>query len=581
MQHQKTELSFIKTAVITLAIFAGATACAASAPAYITGALAASIILLILYRNQELQKEMAKEARRHLDSAAHLRDLFENSPDAIFLVDDGGKIIKANTCACEAVQVDKRTLLTQSINDLAPTTLRNEVSGKLQEWFAGGRQRYEGALQTADGCVVPVEMTGCLQQRGGHQALQLHVRDITLRKEAEEKIHAARQLAEDSKEMAENAQKLAERSSQSKSRFLAGMSRGIRTPLNDIVGMAQLLNEKHLTNERENYIEIIQQSSAGLLELINHVLDIAKIESGQMELLLEPFDIREMCKKFQQRFQPLADASCINLACQCQSSVPLYLIGDERLVEQALATLLDNAIKYTHQGSVMLNIECRSITPSGAGLNFQVIDTGIGIPAEKQDSLFEAGAADQRRHGEPSLGLAICKRQVELMGGVIGLDSSEGEGSTFYFNLSLPQANNSEAILALDTLLRKGARVLLVEDNKVNQKVGAAILAKAGCRVDTADNGRDAVLQIRKEHYDIMFMDCEMPVMDGFEATRKIRALRDPHCDIPIIAITANAMKDDRKKCIDSGMTDYISKPINQKQLIKLINKYAAESYTV
>ncbi|VGO21527.1 response regulator [Pontiella sulfatireligans] len=542
------------------------------------------VLFLFLAWNRKLQQKVAERTRQYADSEDRLRQIFENSPDAVFVLEKDGTIVSANARACKSLKMSKQELLAKTIYDLAPSALYDEVAGNMAQWFSGKLTQCEGAALAADGSVSPIEMTGTLQQLGGRQVLQLHARDITLRKEAEEKIHAARSMAEDAKEMAEHAREIAENASQAKSEFLANMSHEIRTPLNGIVGMAQLLSDNKLNNEQKNCIETIQQSSAGLLKIINHVLDISKIEAGQMDVRETPFDMRELCANLWRRFQPQAESTGISFNCNCQDDVPLYLVGDEGLLEQILVNLLGNALRFTHKGSVTLNIECHKKTSAGAELYFQVIDAGIGISKEKQRTIFEkfiqADGSAKRLYGGTGLGLAICRQLVELMGGKIGLISSIGQGSTFYFNLTLSQANRPSALKkpqseTATVAERKDVKILLVEDNKVNQRVAIAILRKAGCQVDAVDNGQDAIQQIREQSYNLVLMDCQMPVMDGYEATAKIRSMPEPLCSIPIIAITAHAMKDDEQKCINSGMDDYIPKPVSRQALIDLINKHA------
>ncbi len=553
--------------------------------AALAAAAVALMIGLILLWNRRLRRKVDERTAQYAESEERLRRIFENSPDAVFVLDREGHIISANTRACESVRIKKQTLLTKRVHDLTPAVFADEVDENMRLWFAGELEQCEGAALTSDGRVFPIEMTGTLQNIDGRELLQLHVRDITLRKEAEEKIHAAREMAEDAKLMAEKAREIAENASKAKSEFLANMSHEIRTPLNGIVGMAQLIADTKLTSEQVNCVETIQQSTAGLLQIINHVLDISKIEAGQMDVHESIIDPRDMCQNLLHIFKPQADQSGVTLKCECQDSVPLYVLGDEGLVEQILINLVGNALKFTHNGSVTLNIECSQKGAKGAELNFQVIDTGIGIDEAKQKTIFDkfiqADGSTKRLYGGTGLGLAICKQLVELMGGSIGLFSSRGQGSTFYFNLTLPQATHPATIkepasAKIKTISKPNVRVLLVEDNLVNQKVATAILRKAGCVVDTADNGQDAIQRIRQETYDLVLMDCQMPVMDGFEATARIREMRPPLRDIPIIAITAHAMKDDKQKCIDGGMDDYIPKPVNRQALIDLINKHTS-----
>lgn len=551
--------------------------------ASISSALVAVIIALILLWNRKLKRTVGQQTRQFAESEERLRQLFENSPDAIYVVDREGHIISANTQACEMVKMKKQNLLTKTIHDLTPPEFINEVDSNLDQWFKGTMKQCEGYSTAIDNSIIPIEMTGSLQHIGGKKVLQLHLRDNTLRKEAEEKIHSARMLAEHAKEMADHAREMAENTSQAKSEFLANISHEIRTPLNGIVGMAQLVSDTELNNEQTNYIATILQSTSGLLRIINHVLDISKIEAGQMEVREAPFSLREMCNNLFHMFQPQAASTGVTLTCECMDNVPPYHSGDVGLIEQILINLLGNALTFTHNGSVTLNIECHKNADSSTRLDFQIIDTGIGIDKEIQATIFDkitqADGSTKRRQGSTGLGLAICQQLIDLMGGEIGLLSTPGKGSTFFFNLTLPEAICPDFLEESDgqtikKMSRPGVQVLLVEDNKVNQKVAIAILNKAGCIVDTTDNGHDAIQQIRLKKYDVVLMDCQMPVMDGFEATAKIRAMRGPVSQIPIIAITAHAMKDDRKKCIDGGMDDYISKPVNRQKLIHLINKH-------
>ncbi len=544
-----------------------------------------TILLFSFLWNRKLHRSVEKQTQLYAESENRLRDIFENSPDAVFVLDRAGHITTANTEACNLVKMAKQELLSKTIYDLAPEQYHDEVKSNLDLWFSRKMEACEGFSQASDGTVTPIEMTGNLHKISGREMLQLHARDISLRKEAEEQMVTAKWMAEEAKELAENARQMAEKSSQAKSEFLANMSHEIRTPLNGILGMVQLLSDTELTAEQKNCVDTIMQSSSGLIKIISHVLDISKIEAGQMDVHTSVIDLRVMCENLQHTFQPTASQNGIRFTCECQDSVPLYVIGDEGLIEQVLVNLVGNAIKFTHKGAVSLNIECHAKGANGAELYFQVIDTGIGIDKEKQASIFEkfiqVDGSKKRMYGGTGLGLAICKQLIELMGGTIGLISSKGQGSTFFFNLTLPQANHAAAIKPAEsdrikTITKPNVTVLLVEDNKVNQKVAIAILQKAGCAVDTVDNGQDAIQQIRKKRYDVVLMDCQMPVMDGFEATTRIREMREPHCNLPIIAITAHALKEDKDKCIEIGMNDYISKPVSRQDLIDMINKYTS-----
>ncbi len=547
----------------------------------------AVVAFLILLWNRKLQRSVEQHTRLYVESERRLRNIFENSPDAMFVIDRDGHVITANAQACSMVKMDKQTLLSKNIYDLAPAEVSDEITINMQRFFSRELIQCEGVSQASDGSMIPIDMTGSLHQIDGKEMLQLHVRDASMRKEAEENMLTAKHLAEEAKELADNARRMAEQASQAKSEFLANMSHEIRTPLNGIVGMIQLLGDTHLTTEQKTCVDTIMQSSSGLIKIISHVLDISKIEAGQMDVRESAIDLRSMCSNLFHIFRPTAEQNGIRLQCNCQDNTPQYVVGDEGLIEQVLVNLIGNALKFTHHGSVSLNIECHATDEKEAELYFQVIDTGIGIEKEKQSTIFEkftqVDGSNKRRYGGTGLGLAICRQLIELMGGTIGLISSRGQGSTFFFNLTLPLTNEpakpkpGEAA-ASDAIIQPNIQVLLAEDNLVNQKVAIAILQKAGCQVDAVDNGQDAIQRVQKASYDIVLMDCQMPVMDGYEATARIRAMKEPLCRIPIIAITAHAMSEDRERCIESGMDDYVSKPVSRQALIDMINQYTTAS---
>ncbi|HEY5654068.1 MAG TPA: transporter substrate-binding domain-containing protein [Pontiella sp.] len=551
-------------------------------------ALIASIVIaFILLWNRKLQHLVQERTTQYAESEQRLRQMFENSPDAVFVIDQEGQIIAANSRTAEFLKMEKQDLLTKNIKDLTPETHHSELQANIKKWFSGESSETESACIASNGTIFPVEMTSSLQILNDRKVVQLHARDMTLRKEAELKIIKAQKLAEDARGMAIRSREIAENASQAKSEFLANMSHEIRTPLNGIVGMAQLLSDTQLNEEQINCIDTIQQSTDGLLQIINHVLDISKIEAGQIELHETIIDLHDLCDRMFNRFRPQAEEKSLRLRCECQDNVPAYVRGDQGLLEQLLINLISNALKFTHKGSVTLNIENPKHDSQYAELNIHVIDTGIGISEEKQEVIFEkfiqADSSTKRRYGGTGLGLAICKQLVEIMGGSIAVTSALGEGSTFSCKVILPLSMPPDAASNLNitktkTVKHPGVRVLLVEDNLVNQKVTATILEKAGCVVEAVNNGQDAIQQIQINSYDIVLMDCQMPVMDGIEATNLIREMDKPISQTPIIAITAHAMKDDRKKCINCGMDDYISKPIQRHELIELIDKYSPKS---
>ncbi|WP_372796701.1 transporter substrate-binding domain-containing protein, partial [Pontiella sp.] len=296
-------------------------------------------IALILLWNRRLQHKVGERTRQYRESEDRLRLIFENSPDAVFVLDETGHILSANNRACEFTKMNKQQLLSKRIHDLVPAEFRLEVDQNMRLWFAGELSQCEGVSYDATGRILPIEMTGVLQKMDGRNVLQLHARDITLRKDAEEKLLEAKRMAERSKAMAEQAREIAENANQAKSEFLANMSHEIRTPLNGIVGMAQLLSDTPLTHEQNGCLDTILQSTNGLLNIINHVLDISKIEAGQMDVRETIIDLREMCDSLFYRFKPQAERAGLELKCGCRDDVPLYVMGDEGLIEQVLINL--------------------------------------------------------------------------------------------------------------------------------------------------------------------------------------------------------------------------------------------------
>ena len=594
----------------------------------------------------------------------------------------------------------------------------------------------------------------CRTQEGGLRWLEVHtrpaldregrvmgisgtLRDVTGRREAEQSVAAqARLLEAQARELAA-ARDSAISSARAKSEFLASMSHEIRTPMNGVLGMAGLLVDAHLDPEQHEYAVAIQRSADALLGVINDILDCSKIEAGK--LVIEPvsFDLRVALEEVADLLARRAHDQGLELVVRTAPDVPRYLIGDAGRIRQILTNLAGNSVKFTSAGHVLISAELQNRSGSAAWVRFAVEDSGIGIPADRLDDIFEkftqAESSTTRRFGGTGLGLSICRQLVELMCGCIGVESAEGKGSTFWFELPLgidatirekPEpatslagvrvlvvdvdqtscqvlseqleglglrpcavASGEEALVELShaewsadpyglTLLtaelpdmegealgrlikadlrlhptvlvyltsqghpgdgrrihdtgfaaylvkplrqddladamseawagradepprplitrhslaearaattpamavaaRRAmpARVLLVEDNAVNQKLATRLLEKLGCRVDIAGNGREAVSQLVTFPYDLVFMDCQMPELDGYEATRLIRASQTPAARIPIVAMTANAMRGDREKCLEAGMDDYVAKPIRAVDLAAMLERW-------
>ena len=419
--------------------------------------------------------------------------------------------------------------------------------------------------------------------------------------ELEEKVRLRTlSLQELNTELEQERQK-AEAANRAKSEFVANISHELRTPMNGILGMAQLVLKTPLDDKQYQQLNIIYTSGKILLNIINDLLDLTKIEAGKMELEIIPFDLLQTFEDAVKLLRIRAQEKDLSLKIQADDNIPKQLMGDNNRLRQILINLVGNAVKFTQQGGITVRIQLEKILDNHAYLKIAVIDTGIGIPTDELPNLFDkfhqVDVSTSRKYGGTGLGLFICRQLVELMGGQIGVQTEEGKGCTFWFTLTLPIAEVSAFIPEAPPALPQSIlpeikispesesnsepasksliRILLVEDDKINQVVAQMTLEELDCQVDIANDGMEGVEMSANQHYDLVLMDLHMPILDGYAATQRIREReQQTNTHLPIIAMTANIIASDLEKCLEVGMQDTLTKPIDRTNLEKILKKW-------
>ncbi len=530
------------------------------------------------------QRETARELTEQI---------LDQLPIPVFLKDREGRFVRFNRQFQEFYQRSREELMGATIEEFTPP-----------EWSIITQQEDELAWRT--GLMISSER----RVTQIDPPIDLVVNRIVITSGGESyllgfSIDVSEQRA--ARDAMQRAVESAQAASRAKSEFLANMSHEIRTPMNGILGMTELVLESRLEPEQRDDIGLVKASADALLTIVNDILDFSKIEAGKLDLEEVPFDLRKLVRETVRSMALRAQQKGLSLHCEVPPTMPRTMKGDPGRLRQGLLNLLGNAVKFTQEGRVTLSLELAAEQGDQCMVAFSVTDTGIGIPDDKQGMIFEAfsqvDGSTTRQFGGTGLGLTICRRLVILMQGEIGVSSVPGQGSTFRFVVPLRHAavqlpaDDNDAALADCASLPSGApapaaaaapvplaagghglRILLAEDNPVNQRLALRLLEKMGHRITVVDNGLDACQGAMQGGFDLVLMDVQMPELDGLTATRRIRHWEAAHGGhLPIIAMTARAMQGDRERCLEAGMDDYMSKPVDSERLRQLVSRFHVE----
>lgn len=502
-------------------------------------------------------------------SEKRLRAILESEPECVKTLDQQGRLIDMNPAGLRMIEVNSLTeVIGRDVTEVIVEEYRDDYLNSLRRVFRGEtvKQRYEiigfkGTRRWMEQVAVP------LRDPADHHKI---VEMLAVTREITDHVRAIEEL--------EREKARAEAANIAKSKFLANMSHEVRTPMNGVLGMLQLVMDEPLSDTQRGRLEIAMSSAESLLKILNDILDFSKIEQGALSIDRAPMAPVQIVNDVVTLLRPKAEEKKIEITAEIDPAVPETCLGDQARIRQILMNLAYNAIKFTVSGSVTVRL---GFGPEGApagALRVEVADTGIGIPSDKLDSVFERfsqiDSSKTRNFEGAGLGLSIASRLVEKMGGKIGVESKVGTGSTFWF--TLPTEVICKYVQSVEEYTDNKSqntplRILVAEDQEVNQLVIKSFLEREGHDVTLVAHGHDAVTAHRQVGFDIILMDIQMPVMDGETAAKEIRAMYGKHGKVPIIALTAHAMTGDRESFLASGMTDYLAKPVRSETLMMAI----------